>query len=50
MTALGDTATGTADPSGSPAAKAPRWTFQWKELYDEVITAGLCTGCAGCVI
>ena len=24
--------------------------FQWKELYDEVITSGLCTGCAGCVI
>ena len=27
-----------------------RWTFQWKELYEEVITSGLCTGCAGCVI
>ena len=24
--------------------------LQWKELYDEVITSGLCTGCAGCVI
>ncbi len=40
----------------SAAAEAPstkptkRWTFQWKELYDEVITSGLCTGCAGCVI
>jgi coenzyme F420 hydrogenase subunit beta len=34
-----------------PAApKKERWTFQWKELYDEVITSGLCTGCAGCVI
>lgn len=32
----------------APAKK--RWTFQWKELYDEVITSGLCTGCAGCVI
>lgn len=31
-------------------AKAERWTFQWKELYEEVITSGLCTGCAGCVI
>jgi len=30
--------------------KAPRWTHQWKELYEEVITSGLCTGCAGCVI
>ncbi len=35
--------------SAGPAAKE-RWTFQWKELYEEVITSGLCTGCAGCVI
>lgn len=34
----------------SETAKAPRWTNQWKELYEEVITSGLCTGCAGCVI
>lgn len=31
-------------------AKAPRWTAQWKELYEEVIDTGLCTGCAGCVV
>ena len=30
--------------------KAPRWTAQWKELYEEVIDTGLCTGCAGCVV
>jgi coenzyme F420 hydrogenase subunit beta len=30
--------------------KTGRWTAQWKELYAEVITSGLCTGCAGCVI
>lgn len=34
----------------APTAAKERWTFQWKELYDEVITSGLCTGCAGCVI
>ena len=28
------------------AAPREKWSFQWKELYDEVIT----TGCAGCVI
>jgi coenzyme F420 hydrogenase subunit beta len=33
-----------------PAPKRARWTHQWKELYEEVITSGLCTGCAGCVI
>ena len=41
-----------ADPPSTeaPPAKAGRWTAQWKELYEEVITSGLCTGCAGCVI
>ena len=39
----------TAAAPAAPAKKE-RWTFQWKELYDEVITSGLCTGCAGCVI
>ncbi|HEY5697726.1 MAG TPA: Coenzyme F420 hydrogenase/dehydrogenase, beta subunit C-terminal domain [Acidimicrobiales bacterium] len=33
-----------------PAPARPRWTYQWKELYEEVIDFGLCTGCAGCVI
>jgi coenzyme F420 hydrogenase subunit beta len=35
--------------AASPAPKV-RWTAQWKELYEEVIDTGLCTGCAGCVI
>ena len=40
----------TADASPDAPAKSERWSFQWKELFDEVITSGLCTGCAGCVI
>ncbi len=35
--------------TAAPPART-RWTAQWKELYEEVITSGLCTGCAGCVI
>jgi coenzyme F420 hydrogenase subunit beta len=27
-----------------------REVLQWKELYAEVVTSGLCTGCAGCVV
>jgi coenzyme F420 hydrogenase subunit beta len=38
----------TETPSDTP--KKERWSFQWKELHEEVITSGLCTGCAGCVI
>jgi coenzyme F420 hydrogenase subunit beta len=34
----------------APAPAKERWTAQWKELYEEVIDSGLCTGCAGCVI
>ncbi len=46
------TVTDPAPPSSPDAAapKAERWTAQWKELYAEVITTGLCTGCAGCVV
>jgi len=33
----------------APAATS-RWTAQWRELYNEVINTGLCTGCAGCVV
>jgi coenzyme F420 hydrogenase subunit beta len=32
------------------APATERWTFSWKHLHDEVLSTGLCTGCAGCVI
>jgi coenzyme F420 hydrogenase subunit beta len=32
------------------AVPSSRWTAQWKELHEEVISTGLCTGCAGCVV
>jgi coenzyme F420 hydrogenase subunit beta len=28
----------------------PPEKLSWKHLYDEIVTTGLCTGCAGCVI
>ncbi len=27
-----------------------RWTAHWAQLFDEVVTSGLCTGCSGCVV
>lgn len=47
MSTEGASTTGT---TATAPAKAERWSFQWLELFDEVITSGLCTGCAGCVI
>lgn len=44
------TETGSAADTATPPAKKERWSYQWKELFSEVITSGLCTGCAGCVI
>ncbi len=32
------------------ASAKERWRHQWAELFTEVVTSGLCTGCAGCVV
>ena len=37
-------------PGMAMAPAKERWTAHWTHLYDEVVTSGLCTGCAGCVV
>jgi coenzyme F420 hydrogenase subunit beta len=40
----------TTTPAASDRPTRERWRAHWKELFSEVVTTGLCTGCAGCVV
>ena len=46
---VGPTRSGRGAPVPDSTPCRPR-SSSWKHLYDEVVTSGLCTGCAGCVI
>ncbi|MDQ2727634.1 MAG: Coenzyme F420 hydrogenase/dehydrogenase, beta subunit C-terminal domain [Actinomycetota bacterium] len=39
-----------ASPETTSKPVKERWRAQWVELFEEVVTSGLCTGCAGCVV
>ena len=41
---------GTVDPPVPDSTPCRPRSCSWKHLYSEVVTSGLCTGCAGCVI
>ncbi len=41
---------GGGDGNGARDNGNGRWTPHWAQLFDEVVTSGLCTGCSGCVV
>ncbi len=50
MTVLEDAPVPGTTTAEAPAPKTRPDKAHWAHLWDEVVTSGLCTGCAGCVV
>lgn len=39
-----------AEATTPSPAKRERWLLHWNHLFDEIVSTGICTGCAGCIV
>lgn len=39
-----------APTAATAAPKKERWTFHWNQLFEEIVSTNICTGCSGCIV